>query len=47
MVVVAVLGCGICELVARDSVVPWYPQEDSRARLSAEEEPVVGFIEET
>ncbi len=24
--------CGVCELVARDPFVPWYPQEGCRAR---------------
>ncbi len=30
-------GCGVCELVSRDSFVPWYPREGCRTRLSVEE----------
>ncbi len=30
-------GFGVCELVARDSFVPWYPQEGCRAWSTVEE----------
>ncbi len=30
-------GCGVCELVVRDSIMPWYPQECCLSRSRVEE----------